>query len=239
MKIPHRVIAVTAILVMASPAAFAQGTSAPAPAARSVPTADARGAAEKVIRSLRNDTALRAYQWTETMVVIVNGKEKTTVVNACSYNQEGKLARTPVNAQASEHMNKGIPGTAAEIGSYTRGAVALMREYVRPNPDKLEACLAAGRVSASEEPGQRVQLTFKNYSKPGDDLVVIMSPASGHVLSLAGSSYMTNQADRAEIHTETAELPDGTVYPAQVKFDTPTRQMGVTVRNSDYRKKSG
>ena len=91
---------------------------------------------------------------------------------------------------------------------------------------------------ATEEAGQRLQLDFKNYMKSGDHLIVIVNAAADRIISLAGSSYLTNQGDRAEIHTEMSQLPDGTAYPSHVKFDTPTRQMGVTVTNSDYRKKT-
>ena len=138
MKIPHRLIAVTATLVMMAPHAFAQGTSAPSAAKRTTPTPDARGAAEKVIQMLKRDTAIHAYQWKETMVVMVDGKQKQTLVNACSYNPAGKVFRNPASAQVS-HVAKDVPGTTAEIASYTKSAVALMREFVRPNPDKLEA----------------------------------------------------------------------------------------------------
>lgn len=232
MRVPHRLIAVTATCVMIASTALAQDTSAPA-------TADARAAAGKIIQALNNDTAIQAYTWTETNVVLVDGKEKHTAVNACRYSPEGKVVRTPANAAAAEQMARGVPGTTTEIGGYLKQAVALMRGYIRPRTDKLEECRAAGRVSMVQEAGQRMKLSFKDYLKPGDQLTMEVDTATNHIVALAASTYMINRADRAEIHTEMSQLPDGTDYPTSIKFTTPERAMGVNVTNSDYKKKTG
>ncbi len=229
MDIRRSLFALAAPLVMAATTASAGGAPAPTP--------EARAASEKVIQALQHDTAIHAYQWTETMVVMVDGKEKESVVNACSYNAEGKVARSPETTRAASA--KGVPGTKAELDSYLKSAVALMREYVRPDPAKLEACQQAGHVTvAVQEPGRRVKLDFKDYSKPGDDLALIVNPGTNQIVSLAASTYMVNAVDRAEIHTEMSQLPDGTGYPSRIQFDTPGRQLGVNVTNSDYRKKT-
>ncbi|HET6462366.1 MAG TPA: hypothetical protein VFH33_01075 [Candidatus Krumholzibacteria bacterium] len=231
MTVPHRLIAVTATWVMAATAAFAQGGSTSA-------TPDARAEAGKIIQALKNDAAIHAYTWTETNVVLVDGKDKHTAVNACSYGPEGKVVRTPANAGAAEQMAKGVPGTTGEINGYLSQAVALMRGYVRPRTDKLEECRSAGRVSAVQEAGQRMKLTFKDYLKPGDQLTLEVDTATNHLTALSASTYMTNRADKAEIHTEMSQLPDGTDYPSSIKFATPERAMGVNVTNSDYKKKT-
>jgi hypothetical protein len=228
MHIPHRWIAVTAACVLAASAAFAQEAS----------TADARAEAGKIIQALNNDTAIRAYTWTETNLVLVDGKEKHTTVNACSYSPEGKVVRAPANAPAAQQTAKGVPGTTAEINAYLKQAVALMRGYVRPRADKLEECRSAGRVSVVRVSGERMKLDFADYLKPGDHLSLEVNTATNHIVALSASTYMTNQADKAEIHTEMSLLPDGTEYPSSIKFVTPERAMGVNVTNSDYKKKT-
>jgi hypothetical protein len=237
MHTPRSLFAITSALVISANTVFAQG-AAPVPGAAHAPADAAKSAAEMVIQALEHDTAIHAYQWTETMVVMVDGKEKETVSNACSYNTEGRVVRSPTAAAAVQPAKTGVPGTKAEIDSYLKSAVALMREYVRPDPQKLEECENAARVTVANEAGGRMKIDFKDYLKRGDDLSLVVDSGTNQVVSSSASSYLTNMVDRAEIHTEMSQLPDGAGYPSHIKFDTPGRQLGVTVTNSDYRKKT-
>jgi hypothetical protein len=227
MQISRWSFLVSGILVTFTTAAF------PQPAVKAPVAPDPR--AEKIIQALQKNTAIRAYQWTETMVVMMGDKEKTKIIHACSYNEEGRVVRTPGKEQP---MAKNLPGTKSEIDAYAASAVALMREYVRPNPAKLEACLQAGRVTVAAEKSGSMKLDFKDYLKPGDHLVMVVDPGTNQIASLNASTYMVNSIDRAHIQTEMTRLPDGTGYPSRVKLDTPNRAMGINVTNSDYRKKT-
>jgi hypothetical protein len=173
------------------------------------------------------------------MVIMVDGKEKETVVNACRYNENGGVARTSTNTPAARNTAGGTPGTSTEIGGYVNAAVGLMRPYVRPDAAKLQECQNASRVSLSmEDAGKREKLEYRDYAKKGDTLVLMVDPSTHQILSTVASTYMTNAGDRASIHTEMSQLPDGTAYPSRITFETPGRQMGAVVTNSDYRKKT-
>jgi hypothetical protein len=231
-----RLLSFISVLALAATAALAQDHARSAAPGSMEAAAAASG---KVIRALQNAGAIRAYQWTETMVIMVDGKEKETVVNACSYNDNGGVARTAANTPAAKTVAGGAPGTSTEIAGYVNEAVGLMRPYVRPDATRLQKCQDASRVSLSmEDAGKREKLEYRDYSKKGDTLVLMVDPSTSQILSLVASTYMTNAADRASIHTEMSQLPDGTGYPSRVTFETPGRQMGAVVTNSDYKKKT-
>jgi len=230
-------------LIVVAHAAFAQAptgstpaSTAPKPSAAPAASANAKAASARFIEALQKQTAIKSYQWTETMVVRVDGKEKATVVNTCGYNEDGGVSRTPVKGERTQ-VAKGTPGTAPEIDSYVNSAVAVMRGYVRPRPEKLQACEDAGRVSVSTD-GKGQKLEYRDYLKPGDILTLVLDPSTSQILSSSASTYVINSNDRAEIHTEMAQLPDGSSYPSHIKFDTPGRQMGIVATDSNYRKKS-
>jgi hypothetical protein len=234
MHMPRFLFALSGALAIAAGAALAQTPTKDTSAASS----PAKTLSTTVIQALQKQTAIKSYQWTETMVVSANAKEKATVVNTCYYNADGGVSRTPVSEKASQKAGSGT-GTTTEIATYVNSAVAVMRGYVRPSPERLQACQDAGRVSVTtEQDGKRQKLQYRNVMKAGDNLSLVVDPSTGQILSMAASTYVINANDRAEIHTEMSQLPDGSSYPSRITFDTPGREMGVVATNSNFRKKS-
>jgi len=226
----------------AKSAAPAKSTAAPGHAAAASTPTDENFAAirQNLEESLHN---LRGYHWKETIVVSHNGEDKSTLMNSCVYNASGKLVRTPEPVPASAQVN-GVRGATpnaekASAQAYEHSAVALLRSYVPPDPAKLRKCWQAGRMTTDViEAGHRVKLSFKDYEKPGDEMMVEVNPASHQVLSVAVNSYLASPKDAVTLNGDMASLPDGTSYPAKVQLNTPAKQMGLTVTNSDYQKKT-
>lgn len=229
-----RVFSLIGALVLSSTVALAQGTAKP----KTAPAADAKAASARVIAVLQKNTTIRSYGWTESMVVSVDGKEKNKILNACSYNENNRVARTPMNAKAAEKVAGGAPGTSNEIDSYVTEAVAAMREYVRPDPAKLQACEDAGRVTLTPGEENRAKLDYSDYMKKGDHLVLEIDRSLNQILTSSASTYVTNPNDRAVIRTEMSQLPDGSSYPSKITFNTPGRLMSAVVTNSDFKKKT-
>jgi len=190
---------------------------------------------------------LRDYRWKETIVVSSNGVEKSTMVNSCSYDATGRLTRTPAPAAASAEKSEMRSTTAAtknatskgEIESYEHSAVALMHSYIPPDPMKLQKCEQAGHMTTDVvEAGHRVRLTFKNYEKPGDAMVIEVNPSNNAVLGMSVDSFLASAKDAVKLNVDMASLPDGTSYAEKTHLDTPAKNMAVMVTNSDYQKKT-
>ncbi len=219
--------------------AHAAKTAAPAKSA--APIDENFAAVRESIEQSRHN--LRGYHWKETIVVSHNGEDKATLMNSCAYNAAGNLVRTPepvpTNAHAGSMRSATPSAEKAQVQAYEQSAVALMRSYVPPDAAKLRKCWQAGRMTTDVvEAGHRVKLSFKDYQKPGDTMVMEVNPESHQVLSLAVNSFLASAKDAVTMNVDMALLPDGTRYPEKVRLDTPAKQMGVTVTNSDYQKKT-
>lgn len=222
----------------------APAKSAPATnhAAASTPPTDENFAAVRLnLEQSRHN--LRGYHWKETIVLSQKGDDKSTMVNSVVIDPSGKVVRTPEPVPANAHMNgvRGATPTAekAALQAYEHSAVALMRSYVPPDAAKLRKCWQAGKMTTDViEVGHRVKLSFKDYQKPGDEMTVEVNPQSHQILNLAVNSFLASTKDAVTMNVDMASLPDGTSYPAKVRLNTPAKQMGVVVTNSDYQKKT-
>jgi azurin len=95
--------------------------------------------------------ALRQYQWVETTAVSVRGEEKSRTQSTCYYGADGKLQKTPLGAPPQDEGRKprGIRGKIVEskkeeMSEAAKEAVALVKQYVPPDPARIQAAKGGG-----------------------------------------------------------------------------------------------
>jgi hypothetical protein len=188
--------------------------------------------------------ALRHYQWVETTVMSLKGEEKSRTQNNCSYGADGKVAKVPVAPAAEADKKRGLRGKAVEkkkeeISAATKEAMALVKQYVPPDPARIQAAKAAGRVTVStpDATGQ-VQVVIKDYLKPGDSLTLDVNAASDHITGLTVSTF-TDKKDPVGLKVSFDALEDGTVHVAKTQLDVPAQDLGIAIENSGYKKAAG
>lgn len=130
---------------------------------------------------------LRQYEWIETTVISVKGEEKSRTQERCYYGADGKLQKVPVVAPPPVGKKRGLRGAIAEskkqeLADYMKQAVALVQNYIPPDPARIQSAKESGRVTFQPLPGQRVRLTFADYLKPGDSLGIEMDLLSNRPL---------------------------------------------------------
>jgi hypothetical protein len=200
----------------------------------------------------QNQAALKAYTWTEGTEISLKGEVKKQEQKKCSYGPDGKVQKTPVGGQSEQKQqqeSKGggrrgggavkkavVKNKVEDLKDYMEKAAALIQEYVPPDPQKIQAAAAAGRVSA--QPGQGVTaLTIKDYLKAGDSVIVGLDPSAKQIRSFKVQSYLDDPKDDAvNLAVTFANLPDGTNYPQQTVLDVVKKQVKVKVTNSGYAK---
>jgi hypothetical protein len=219
--------------------ALLPGVSGAAPLAQAGPSVPERVAALK--QSLaQSKMRLKQYEWIETQSVSLNGEEKSNTQSRCYYGADGNLQKVPVAAAPAE-TKRGLRGKIVankkeELTEYMQKAVALMKMYVPPDPDRLEASKIAGKVSLTPlQPGVRVRLDFRDYLKPGDTLSVDVSPSNNRLLGLKVSTYMDGPTDAVSLDVVEGALNDGTQYNSQITLAAPSQNLSVSVTNSGYR----
>jgi hypothetical protein len=224
---------------LASVLALATVSSAQAPAA-------APGAAERVTAIKqwlgKSKADLKSYQWMETTTVAVKGEVKSTKISNCYYDVSGVLQKEPMSSSPAPEKKRGIRGAiiadkTEEMTDTMKKAVALVKTYIPPSAEKIQASKDAGKMSLDMLPGgQNIRLNFHDYELPGDNLSISMDPATNKLLGMGVATYLDEPKDAVTLAVTMGSLPDGTGYAEKIVLDAKSEELQVTVVNSGYRK---
>jgi hypothetical protein len=185
---------------------------------------------------------LKKYEWVETTVISLKGEEKSRQLNRCYYGADGGVMKVPLTTPSPEKKKRGLRGRIAEnkkeeLTEYMQQAVGLVKSYVPPDPNRIQAAKDAGKVSVDIlQKNKRIRLTFRDYAKPGDTLAVEIDTANNRLLGLKVSSYVENAEDTVTLGVKFAKLADGTGYAKTITLDATKKKVKVQVDNAGYRK---
>ncbi len=206
------------------------------------------GAAEHVLAlkatMASGQAALRQFEWIETTVVSVGGEEKSHLMDRCYYGAAGKLQKVPLTSPPPEERRRGLRGRIAEwkkeeLTDYMKEALALVHQYMPPDPARIQAAKEAGHLSIQPlEPGQRVRLTFSDYLKAGDSMALDLDLKNNHPLTAKVVSHLDSGKDPITLDVTFGTLDDGTVYTSESVLEAKSKNLKVEVENSGYRKTS-
>jgi len=192
---------------------------------------------------VQSKAQLKKYHWVQTTVVSYKGEQKSSKEEQCYYGADGTLQKVPLTAPPEEKEKRGLRGKIIankkeELTDSMKEAVALVKTYVPPSPDKIQACRDAGNMSITPlAGGKTVQLSFRSYEKPGDTLSVTMDTTTNRLLGIKVDTYMQqDQKDAVTLNVDIGTLPDGTGYASQIALDNQAAKLDVNVTNSGYYK---
>jgi hypothetical protein len=189
-----------------------------------------------------SQVALRQYEWIETTLVSLKGEEKSRKQQRCYYGADGTLQKVVVDASPTPDKKRGLRGKiiankTAELTDYMQSAVSLVKSYVPPNPNKMQAVKDAGKVTIEVlEPGKRARVNFRDYQKPGDNLGIEIDLGNNRIARATVSTYLDSTADVVTLNAAMSQLNDGTAYTSDITLNAPAKDLTVTVQNTGYRK---
>ena len=220
-------------------AAFAVVAGLPAMAQDSAPQ-ERLAAAKKAITE--NQQRLHQYQWIETTQLTLKGDAKPPKQSLCQYGPDGQVQKTPIGAPAEAPSGgrlkqKIVKKKTEEMQDYMGDVKSLLSMYVPPDPQKMEQAKQAGNMSLNPA-GAVVNLVFKNYAQPGDQLTLTFDPNARKVVAVSVNTYMGETKDTVTLHAQMASLPDGTNYVQQTVLNATAKKLQVTTTNSNYQKLS-
>jgi hypothetical protein len=125
-----------------------------------------------------------------------------------------------------------------EMQEYMEEVKGVLSMYVPPEPQKMEEAYQAGNFSLNPA-GALVNLIFRNYAQPGDQMTLTFDTATKKIISLNVNTYMGDAKDAVTLQVQMASLPDGTGYPQQTVLNASAKQLVVTTTNSNYQKLGG
>jgi hypothetical protein len=190
-----------------------------------------------------NTQRLHQYQWTETTQLTLKGEAKPPSQNSCRYGPDGQVEKTPMGP-APEQPSGGrlkqriVAKKKSEMTDYMQDVKSLLGMYVPPDPQKMQQAYQAGKVSLNPV-GGNVNLIFRDYAQPGDQMTLTFDVAAKKLSSLNINTYMGQSKDVVTLQVEMASLLDGTNYARQTVLDAAAKQLKVTTTNSNYQKLGG
>ena len=185
-----------------------------------------------------NKQRLQQYQWTETTQLTLKGDAKPPSQNMCQYGPDGQVQKTPIGPpppppSGGRMKQKVIANKKAEMQDYMGDVKSLLALYVPPDPGKMQQAYAAGKVSLNPAGGM-LNLIFKDYAQPGDQMTLTFDPAAKKIVSLSVNTYMGQSKDAVTLQVQMGSLPDGTNYVQQTVLTATAKQLVVTTTNSNY-----
>ena len=190
-----------------------------------------------------NKQKLRQYQWIETTQLTLKGDAKPPSQNMCQYGPDGQVQKTPIGPPPQQPSGgrlkqRIIEKKKEEMQDYMQGVKAVLSMYVPPNPQNMEQAYQAGKVSLNPA-GGLVNLVFRDYAQPGDQMTLTFDPAAKRIVSLNVNTYMDDPKDAVTLQVQMATLSDGTSYDQQSILNATAKQLVVTTTNSHYQKLGG
>jgi hypothetical protein len=187
-----------------------------------------------------NKQKLQQYQWIETTQITLKGDAKPPTQNLCRYGPDGRVQKTPIGPPPEQPSGgrakeKIITKKKEEMQDYMGNVKALLSLYVPPDPQKMQKAYQAGKVSLNPA-GGAVNLIFKDYALPGDQMTLTFDTAARKISSLNINTYMEEPKNAVTLQVQMASLPDGTNYVQQTVLNAAAKQLVVTTTNSKYQK---
>ncbi len=184
---------------------------------------------------------LKPYEWMETTVISLKGEEKSRQMNRCYHGADGKVQKVPVTAPAPAAKKRGLRGKIAEakkeeLADYMHEAVTLVKQYVPPDQARIQAAKDAGKVSITPQPGNQVRLTFADYLKSGDSLILELDLTSSRPLEAKVSTYLDSQKEPVSMDVRFGLLDNNATYPSTTTLEAKGKNLKVQVENSGYRR---
>jgi hypothetical protein len=190
-----------------------------------------------------NKQKLRQYQWIETTQLTLKGDAKPPSQNMCQYGPDGQVQKTPIGPPPQQPSGgrlkqRIIEKKKEEMQDYMGEVKGLLGMYVPPDPQKMAQAYQAGKVSLNPAGGV-VNLVFRDYAQPGDQMTLSFDTAARKITSLNVNTYMGAAKDTVTLQVQMASLPDGTNYAQQTILNASAKQLVVTTTNSNYQKTGG
>ena len=197
----------------------------------------------------KNKQNLATYTWKETDTVKLKGEVKKVSNFQVRMGPDGKPQKTPLDAPPSQPQQQAGGGGRGgrlkehvvekkkeEFKDYAEDMKNLAAQYLPPDKDKIQAAVAAGKVSLTPEGSDAVKIVFKDYVKQGDSMTLTLNKAAKQLAAVAINSWMDDPKDAMNLTVEFSKLPDGTNYMSSTTIDGVAKQLSVVVQNSNYTK---
>jgi hypothetical protein len=191
-----------------------------------------------------NKQLLAQYTWMEQDVISIKGEEKKEELYNVQLGPNGKPQKTPVDPTSvsdDDRRRRGLRGRIVEkkteeFKEYGEQIKTLVQQYVPPDKDMLQQAYQQGNVMMGPmggAPGE-YRLVISNYVKQGDNMTLVMNKAQKSLVSLSIATYLNDPSDAVKVNVQFAKIPNGPNHVTTETIDGVSKQLTITVQNSNY-----
>ena len=162
-------------------------------------------------------------------------------MDSCRYGPDGKVQKTPVVEPPPPEKKRGLRGKIVakktdEMKTELESAVALVQQYVPPDPGLMQIVMNNGAASLAQAGPGFVALKFPGYVKQGDALTLTFESAVKSLRQIDIATWLDEPSNTVTLRATMAALPDGTNYPGQVVLSIPNSSIEVRIARSNYQR---
>ena len=194
-----------------------------------------------------NEQQLHSYQWVESTTVTVKAKSISTEQSLCRFAADGTVVKTDsATSVQRESGRRGGPfkhiveAKKEKIQDQVEQIQSLVQTYLPFNPEKITEMLRAGKVFFEHDGTNSEAVILADYAKSGDQLRISLNQTTKQVDRISIKTYLDAPEDGVDVDVAVdvhcAILPDGTVYPALVSIEAPSKKLSITTANSKFSK---
>ena len=184
---------------------------------------------------------LRSYTWLEKTELSHKGEVKATKVDSCRYGPDGKVQKTPVVEPPPPEKKRGLKGKIVakktdEMKDELESAVALVHQYVPPDPGMMQIVMNTGTASISQAGpalvAAEVPWLREGWRRADADLRV-----GGEDPAPDRRRHVARRArERGHAEGDDAGAARRDELPGQVSLSIPKSQIEVRIAKTNYQK---
>ena len=110
---------------------------------------------------------------------------------------------------------------------------SLVKRYVPPNPEAMQAAFQAGKASLDKA---NASLVFHDFVKPGDQMALAFDPVGKKLRSLTVASFLDSPEDQVTLSAGFSSLADGTNFLQETVLIAKAKQIQIKTTNFDHKK---
>lgn len=193
----------------------------------------------------QNKQRLAQYSWEELVTIFLKGEQKKQETFLVRLGPDGKPAKTPVNQPSSDSSDSGgrrggrvkqhiVEKKKEEYKDYADRMKALMEQYVPPDKDLLQKAVENKNITLNAAAAGQVQIVITSYLKPKDSMTIVFDKEQKQLVSIQVASYLDDPSDAVNLTVRMSRLPDGVGHVDSAVLDGVSKQLKVTIQNSNY-----
>ena len=195
----------------------------------------------------QNKQRLAQYTWQELVTIYLKGEQKKQEAFLVRLGPDGKPVKTPVNQPSSDSSGGGggrggrvrervVEKKKEEYKDYADRMKTLMEQYVPPDKDLLQKAMENKNISLNAGAPGQVQIVITGYYKPKDSMTIVFDRQQKQLVSIQVASYLDDPSDAVNLTVQMSRLPDGVSHMNSAILDGVSKQLKVTIQNSNYQR---